>query len=135
MCIRDRGSFDQGFQFIQEFTGFFTPGIVVIFVLGLFWKRANEAGALAAALGSVLLSAAFFWAQKTGLYLLPFMDRVGIVFLAALVLAVVVSLATARAEGKDFIRTDDVDYRTPGVFNIGAVGVIVILIALYTIFW
>ncbi|MGS1077363.1 sodium/sugar symporter [Pseudoxanthomonas beigongshangi] len=129
------GSFDQGFQFIQEFTGFFTPGIVVIFVLGLFWKRANEAGALAAALGSVLLSAAFFWAQKTGVYLLPFMDRVGIVFLAALVLAVVVSLATPRAEGKDFIRTDDVEYRTPAVFNIGAVGVIIILFALYTIFW
>jgi SSS family solute:Na+ symporter len=42
------GSFDQAFQYIQEYTGFFTPGIVVIFVLGLFWKRANEAGALAA---------------------------------------------------------------------------------------
>ena len=45
------GSFDQGFQYIQEYTGFFTPGIVVIFVLGLFWKRANEAGAIAAAVG------------------------------------------------------------------------------------
>jgi SSS family solute:Na+ symporter len=45
------GSFDQAFQYIQEYTGFFTPGIVVIFMLGLFWKRANEAGALAAAIG------------------------------------------------------------------------------------
>ena len=42
------GSFDQAFQYIQEYTGFFTPGIVVIFLLGLFWKRASEAGALAA---------------------------------------------------------------------------------------
>src|SRR5690606_21284396 len=50
------GSFDQAFQYIQEYTGFFTPGIVVIFVLGLFWKRANQAGALAAAIGSFVLS-------------------------------------------------------------------------------
>ena len=32
------GSFDQAFQYIQEFTGFFTPGIVVIFLLGMFWS-------------------------------------------------------------------------------------------------
>src|SRR5690606_18584368 len=50
------GSFDQAFQYIQEYTGFFTPGIVVLFVLGRFWKRATQAGALAAALGSFVLS-------------------------------------------------------------------------------
>ena len=50
------GSSEQAFQFIQEFTGFFTPGITVIFLLGLFWKRANEAGAICAAVSSVLLS-------------------------------------------------------------------------------
>jgi SSS family solute:Na+ symporter len=38
------GGSDQAFQFIQEFTGFFTPGITVIFLLGLFWKRATECG-------------------------------------------------------------------------------------------
>ena len=42
---------DQAFQYIQEFTGFFTPGITVIFLLGLFWKRASEAGAITAAVG------------------------------------------------------------------------------------
>ena len=52
------GSFDQAFQYIQEYTGFFTPGIVVIFLLGLFWKRATEAGALAATVGSFALSIA-----------------------------------------------------------------------------
>ncbi|HEY6048345.1 MAG TPA: sodium/solute symporter, partial [Sphingomicrobium sp.] len=40
------GQSDQAFQYIQEFTGFFTPGITVIFLLGLFWKRATEAGAI-----------------------------------------------------------------------------------------
>lgn len=125
------GSFDQGFQYIQEYTGFFTPGIVVIFVLGLFWKRANEAGALTAAIGSFLLSIVLKLAWPA----LPFIDRVGLVFLLALALAVIVSLLTPRAEGKDFIRTDDVNYRTDGIFNIGALGVIAILIALYTLFW
>ncbi|PZQ28071.1 MAG: sodium transporter, partial [Stenotrophomonas acidaminiphila] len=125
------GSFDQAFQYIQEYTGFFTPGIVVIFVLGLFWKRANEAGALAAAIGSFALSIALKLAWPA----LPFIDRVGLVFLLALVLAVVVSLATPHAPEKDVIRTDDVDYRTGTSFNIGGIAVLGILAALYTLFW
>lgn len=125
------GSFDQAFQYIQEYTGFFTPGIVVIFVLGLFWKRANEAGALAAAIGSFVLSIALKLAWPA----LPFIDRVGLVFLLALALAVVVSLATRAAPEKDIIRTDDVEYGTRVGFNIGAIGVLAILAALYTLFW
>ncbi len=125
------GSFDQGFQYIQEFTGFFTPGIVVIFMLGLFWKRANEAGALTAAIGSFVLSIVFKLAWPS----LPFMDRVGVVFLASLLLAIVVSLLTPAAPARDMIRTDDVRYGTPASFNMGAVGVVAILIALYTLFW
>ena len=125
------GGFDQGFQYIQEYTGFFTPGIVVIFVLGLFWKRANEAGAIAAAVGSFALSIALKLAWPS----LPFMDRVGLVFLLALALAVAVSLMTHARGDANRIRTDDVDYRTTGAFNAGAVGVIAILIALYATFW
>ncbi|MCF5992579.1 sodium transporter, partial [Xanthomonas perforans] len=125
------GNFDQGFQFIQEFTGFFTPGVVVIFMLGLFWKRANEAGALTAAIGSVVLSFAlkFAWPE------LPFMDRIGLVFVAALVLAAVVSLLTPATQARDLIRTNDVAYGTTPGFKIGAAGVIAILIVLYTVFW
>ncbi|MGE3731159.1 MAG: sodium/sugar symporter [Lysobacterales bacterium] len=125
------GSFDQGFQYIQEYTGFFTPGIVVIFLLGLFWKRANEAGALAAAIGSFGLSVVLKLAWPA----LPFIDRVGIVFLLALALAVGVSLATTAQPGRDFIRTDDVRYGTAPGFNFGALGVIAILTALYAVFW
>ncbi|TYT26879.1 sodium/solute symporter [Luteimonas viscosa] len=125
------GSFDQAFQYIQEYTGFFTPGIVVIFVLGLFWKRANEAGALAAAIGSFVLSIVLKLAWPA----LPFIDRVGLVFLLALALAVVVSLSMRHAPEKDIIRTDDVDYRTGTSFNAGAVAVLAILAALYAVFW
>jgi SSS family solute:Na+ symporter len=125
------GSFDQAFQYIQDFTGYFTPGITVIFLLGLFWKRANEAGALAAAIGSVALSIAI----RLALPEFPFMNRVGIVFLLALVLGVAVSLLSTTAKGSDLIRTDDVSYRTSAGFNIGAAIIFAVVAALYYVFW
>jgi solute:Na+ symporter, SSS family len=125
------GSFDQAFQYIQEYTGFFTPGIVVIFLLGLFWKRATEAGALAATIGSFALSVTIkaLWPE------LPFMDRMAVVFVLALLLAVVCSLLWPAAAVVNRIQTVGVGFRTSAGFNIGAAGVIVILIALYTAWW
>jgi SSS family solute:Na+ symporter len=125
------GASEQAFQFIQEFTGFFTPGITVIFLLGLFWKRANEAGAFAAAVASVLLSALFKYTWAS----LPFMDRMGVVFLISLALAVVISLVTPQRAGADTIDTRDVSYATRTGFNAGAVGVVLILVALYWTYW
>ena len=125
------GQFDQAFQYIQEFTGFFTPGIVVLFLLGLFWKRATAKGALAAALGSFFLSGAAWKWWPT----LPFMDRVGLVFLACTVLAVVVSLADKPVERPDAVDVKDVDFTTSGSFNAAAVATILILIALYATWW
>ncbi len=125
------GSFDQGFQYIQEFTGFITPGIVVIFLLGLFWKRASEAGAIAAAIASGLLSLLFwqFWPE------LPFMNRMVVVFFASLALAVGLSLLFPASAERNRIVTGDVDYRTSGGFNIASLGVVLILIALYATWW
>jgi len=125
------GSFDQAFQYIQEYTGFFTPGIVVIFMLGLFWKQATELGALAATMGSFVLSLAlkFLWPE------LPFMDRMGIVFLLALLLAVVFSLIRPAHADINLIRTDDVRFKTLTAYNVGSAGVIAILIAFYSAWW
>ncbi len=125
------GSSEQAFQFIQEFTGFFTPGITVIFLLGLFWKRANEAGAISAAVASVLLS----WLFKLEWASLPFMNRMGVVFLIALVLAVVVSLVMPARRDVDTIETADVSYKTKTSFNVGALAVCLILVALYATWW
>ena len=136
------GSSEQAFQFIQEFTGFFTPGITVIFLLGLFWKRANEAGAIVAAVTSVVLSTIMKYTlpatalpQGVNDYLTPFINRMGVVFLVSLVLAVVVSLATPQRPGTDTIDTADVRYSTSAGFNVGALGVILILVALYATWW
>jgi len=129
------GSADQAFQFIQEFTGFFTPGIVVIFMLGLFWKRASEAGALTAAVGSVVLSAVFWWLQDTGQFIFPFMNRVGVVFVVSLIASVVVSLLVPAKPDAMKIKLDNITYKTTLGFNLAAVGVIAFLIAVYTIWW
>ena len=126
------GSFDQAFQYIQEYTGFFTPGIVVIFLLGLFWKRATELAALAATIGSFALSIALkaLWPE------LPFMDRMGLVFLLALALAVAVSLLRPAPAGEsNRIETHDVSYRTNTGFNTGAIGVVLVLVGLYAAWW
>ena len=125
------GKSDQAFQYIQEYTGFFTPGITVIFLLGLFWRRATEAGALAAAVASFVLSLVL----KSAAPDLPFMNRMVVVFLAALLLATIVSLAWPQASTDNRVVTRDVDYATAKSFNVAALAVAAILIALYATWW
>ncbi|KQM26339.1 MULTISPECIES: sodium/sugar symporter [unclassified Sphingomonas] len=125
------GGADQAFQFIQEFSGFFTPGITVIFLLGLFWKRATEAGAIGAAIASVVLS----WLLRTVAPGIPFMDRMGIVFVLSLGLAIVLSLAIKGRGDADRITMEGVRFNTSTGFNIASVGVVLILIALYATWW
>jgi solute:Na+ symporter, SSS family len=125
------GKSDQAFQFIQEFTGFFTPGIVVIFALGMFWKRCSTAGAFVAVAASVLLSAA----AKVWIPEVPFMDRVGYVFLASTLLCALVSLVVPNKTEVSTLTLEGVSFKTTPVFNVLAVGVILILIVLYAAFW
>ena len=124
------GKFDQAFQYIQEFTGFFTPGIVVIFLLGMFWKKTTAAGALAAAVGSVALSFLFkmVWPE------LPFIDRVGLVFLIAAALAIIVSLIENRVQ-QGAIELSEIEFGTTQGFNLSALAVTLILAALYATWW
>jgi SSS family solute:Na+ symporter len=129
------GSFDQAFQYIQEFTGFFTPGIVAIFLLGMFWKGATANGALWAAVSSAVLSLVCrtFWPA------LPFMDRVGLVFLASLGLGILVSVAGGQmsrsAASEKAIDLSTANFRTRPFFNFGGVVVAVVLVGLYSFFW
>lgn len=133
------GNSDQAFQFIQEFSGFFTPGITVIFLLGLFWKRATEAGAIVAAITSVVLSAVFWlpanWHGSEMLNAVPFMNRMSIVFAVSLVLAIVVSLIRPARTESNRVTMDGVTFSTPLLFNIASIVVILILIVLYATWW
>jgi SSS family solute:Na+ symporter len=125
------GSFDQAFQYIQEYTGFFTPGICVIFLLGMFWSRCTATGALVAAIGSFVLSLALWSAWPT----LPFMDRVGIVFLACLGIAVALSLMQPRPDAALRVELKDIDYSTSAGFNAAALVITAILIGIYATWW
>lgn len=125
------GSFDQAFQYIQEFTGFFTPGICVIFLLGMFWQRTTATAALTAAISSALLSLAF----KFGLPSVPFMDRVGLVFLACFAIAIVLSLLQKPSTAAMKVELKNIDYSTKTSFNVASLIVIAILCFLYSYFW
>ena len=122
------GQFEQAFQYIQEFTGFFTPGIVAIFILGFFVKRANANSALVAAVSSVVLSilARLFWPE------LPFMDRVGLIFLICMALGL---LVRQKQNSDKAIDLKQMDFSTTTGFNIAGLGVVIILAALYTTWW
>jgi SSS family solute:Na+ symporter len=133
------GSLDQAFQYIQEFSGFVTPGITVIFLLGLFWPRATEAGALSRAVASVLLSFLFWFPAKwggiectqRGAVHQPHGHRVpGLAGAGGDRLA-----GPAGTAGCNLITMQGVSFRTTAGFNIAAIVIILILIALYATWW
>ncbi|WP_394201037.1 sodium/sugar symporter [Shewanella waksmanii] len=125
------GQFDQAFQYIQEFTGVFTPGIVVIFLMGMFWRQTSAAGALAAALGSAVFSFSLriFWPE------LPFMDRVSVVFILCLLLCYVVSLLGQPSTQDRSVALAEVSFTTARSFNLSALGVVIIVNLLYVTWW
>ena len=124
------GNFEQAFQYIQEFTGFFTPGIVAIFMLGLFWARTTATAALIAAIASAALSLYFKLAWPE----LPFMDRVGLVFLLCVAIGVMWSLARPQSQA-GFVDPAGVSFSTTQGFNVSAVLVTFILVFFYTVWW
>jgi SSS family solute:Na+ symporter len=116
------GNFDQAFQYIQEFTGFFTPGIVAIFLLGFFWKRTTANGALGAAIGSAVLSLGFKLAWPT----LPFIDRVGLVFIFCMLIGMLISKIEHGGEHPDAIEYSEIDTSTSTGFNWASLVIILI---------
>jgi len=87
------GGADQAFQVIQEYSGFVYPGIVVIFGLGLLWKRASGTAAVVAAIGTFFFSILF----KFMLPDVPFLLRMGYVFACLVVLFFSISLMSKKA--------------------------------------
>jgi SSS family solute:Na+ symporter len=123
--------FDQAFQFIQEFTGLISPGVVAIFLLGMFWKRANGNAALAAALATLPLGIGF----NTWMPEIPFLNRMSIVFLALVALMVVVSLISPYKEKKEGIIVTRDMFKIEKSFAVGALLLLGLISALYIAFW
>lgn len=143
MVAPQLASLDQAFQFIQEFTGFISPGIVAIFLLGLFWKKATANGALWAAIFSIPLSFILKFLSE-GLPALgiepqmdiPFLDRMGIVFLLLCLIMVSVSLYETKGNNSaKALRVEKSLFQTGTVFNISAILICAIISVLYALFW
>jgi solute:Na+ symporter, SSS family len=143
-----------GFQYIQEYTGFVSPGIFAIFILGFFWKRTTAKAALVAALIVFPLSVFFKflpnWADlswladvgfaarnpESAIFEIPFIDRMGLVFLVVVAVMVVISLADPESKNNPKgLEIDSEMFKPKGTFAVGAVIILGMLSALYLYFW
>lgn len=142
-----------GFQYIQEYTGFVSPGIFAMFILGFFWKKTTSNAALFATIGGFAFSLFFKFlpgfmnlsfleqfgfakANADGVYEIPFLDRMGFVFVISIIGMVLISLV----ENKRGVLTNGLDvdrkmFKMSPSFAVGALIVCGILAALYTIYW
>ncbi len=134
-------SLDQAYQFIQEYVGFISPGVLAIFLMGFCWKRTTSSAALAAALLTIPLSTLlkFLPLWTDGAFPdYPFLDRMTIVFVALIILMVVMSLVNPRRANemeRHKLEIDTTMFRCSPGFIAGSVIIIGILTALYTVFW
>lgn len=130
---------DQAYQFVQEYVGFISPGVLSIFLLGFFWKKTTAKAALTSAILTIPLSTVlkFLPAWTSGFFPdLPFMDRMTLVFIILMLLMVVISLADQKnQEPEKAIIIDAKMFRCSPSFLVTSTLIIGILTALYTIFW
>lgn len=125
------GGFESAFQTIQEYTGFIAPGVVAVFLLGMFFHRVNSTGAFVALIVSVLVSLIF----KFGAPDFSFVNRIWVVFLLCMVLGVLASMATSAPSEDRLVRAGGVNFKTSSMFNACSLLVAAILITLYWVFW
>lgn len=125
------GAEEQIYQFIQKYTGYVSPGIVVLFLFGLFWKRASASGALWTAIASVPFSIVVDLLFPD----MPFLDQMGIVFLMLSLLMVSISVAGEKQVSPKAIHIEKGFFRTSSGFNVAAMGILSILAVLYILFW
>ncbi len=125
------GNLDQVFQYIQEYTGFISPGVVVIFLFGFFWKRTSANAAFWVVLLAIPLSAGIKYLFPT----FPFMDRMGISFLLLSAVIAIISLIENKSEDPKALSNEPGMFKTTPLFNILTIIISAILAAIYAIFW
>ena len=141
-----------GFTYIQEYTGFVSPGIFAMFILGFFWKKATSSAALFATIGGFLMSVVLkflpsyvnlswlapfgFAVPVNGVYEIPFLDRMGFVFIFCIIGMVLISLLeNARGVKTHGLEIDAAMFRPNRTFTAGAVLILGVVVALYAVFW
>ena len=147
------GEGKQGFQYIQEYTGFVSPGILAMFLLGFFWKKATSNAALFATIGGFIFSVFFKFLPRfadlsflassgyskdngSGVFEIPFLDRMGFVFILCMVGMYFISMFEVKRGAEPHgLEIDAKMFKVTNGFMIGAIAIIIILTAIYTIFW
>lgn len=142
-----------GFQYIQEYTGFVSPGIFAMFLLGFFWKKTTSNAALFATIGGFLMSVVLkflpLWTDlsflypvgfavptASGVYEIPFIDRMGFVFLFCIIGMFIISMIeTRRGVIPRGLEVDTRMFRVHTSFLVGAIFIIGLIVAIYTMFW
>ena len=139
------GGIDQAFQFIQEYTGIVSPGILAVFILGLFWKKTTNKAAIWGALSSIPIAMSLKvgskgWVNGTSLEAffpdLPWMDQMGLTAILTMAVIAIVSIRQNKgAEDSKAINLPKGIFNTSPLFNIGAFACMIILTFIYTFFW
>jgi solute:Na+ symporter, SSS family len=147
------GEGKQGFQYIQEYTGFVSPGIFAMFILGFFWKRTTSNAALFATIGGFVFSLilkvlprfvdlsfleAFNFAKlnSDGVYEIPFLDRMGFVFIFCVIgMSIITNIDNRRGVKPNGLIVERSMFKMSPGFTAGSLIVLGILVALYTVYW
>ncbi len=139
LIVPSMRALDQAYQFIQEYEGFISPGVLAIFLLGFFWKRTTTAAALTSVILTIPLSAVLKFLPVWTHGAFPdyaFLDRMSIVFAILVSLMVGMSLLSTTNKNKPaLIKIDTAEFRCSPSFITGSVIIIGILTFLYTVFW
>lgn len=125
-------SFDQMFQYIQEYTGLVSPGILAVFMMGLFWKKTANKGAITGVLISIPVALLLKFLPID----MPFLDQMMYTFFVTIATIAMVSLSSNPADddAKGLVLTKEM-FRTDKIFNICAYIICVILAAIYVFMW
>lgn len=130
---------DQAYQFIQEYVGFISPGVLAIFLMGFFWKRTTSLAALTGALLTIPVSTVlkFLPVWTDGSFPdFPFLDRMTITFFLIIVIMVILTLARPEVIGEEkLMKMEPSMFRVRGRFVVGSLLVVGVLTALYASFW
>jgi len=125
------GGMESAFQTIQEYTGFIAPGIVSVFLLGMFWKGCNAQGAFAMLFVSIVANVALKFAAPD----LAFVIRIWLVFMSCLVTGYVASRLAGPAPAERVIVLGQMNFATSTGFNRSALALTAILVGIYAVFW
>ena len=134
------GSLGQVFIFIQEYTGVVSPGILAVFLMGLFYKKATNNGAIWGAILSIPIAMYFKvapkgWSDASIFVELPFMHQMGYTCIATLAIIALVSYLDGNQDDPKGINLTKKLFATNKTFNIGAFSVLLITAFLYAMFW